>query len=67
MVDVYHLTKLCINTAKVLKASHGAYNAVVIFKSTWKSIVGLGVGGMIDSACEELVDKLIEEKTNGNS
>ena len=67
MVDVYHLFKLGVTAAKVLKASNGARNAVVIFKSVWKPMATMGVMGFADAAMEEAADKIIEEITDGSS
>ena len=71
MVDVYHLFKLGTTAARVLKASNGVHNAVVIFKSVWKPMATMGAMGVLDGAIDEasdiLVQKVIEEKTDGCS
>ena len=71
MVDVYHLVKLCTSTAKILKASKGAYDAAMIFKHVRKPIAMMGVFGFVDGALEDATDKLFEEigkeKENGCS
>lgn len=60
MVDVYHLFKLGTATARLLKASKGTYNAVVIFKNLWKPMAVMGAMGVVDGACEEITDKAVE-------
>lgn len=71
MVDVYHLFKLGITAARVLKASNGAHNAVVMFKSIRKPLAVMGAMGVLDGAMDEagdiLVNKIIEETGNGCS
>lgn len=71
MVDVYHLFKLGTTAARVLKASNGARNAVVIFKSIRKPLAVMGAMGVLDGAMDEagdiLVNKIIEETGNGCS
>jgi len=70
MVDVYHLFKLGEASYKIIRASKGAYNAGIIFKSIWKPMTAMGVCGFIDGACEDAADKIIktlEENKNGCS
>ena len=71
MVDVYHLFKLGVTAAKVLKASNGIRNAAVIFKSVRKPLAVMGAMGILDGAMDEagdiLVEKVIEETQNGRS
>ena len=70
MIDVYHLFKLGTATLRVVKASKGSYNAMLIFKNVWKPLAVMGISGMADAACEEaseLIIKTLEEKTNGCS
>lgn len=63
MVDVYHLYKICISTAKVLKASKGAYSAAMIFRHVRKPLATMGALGFIDGAVEDAFDKLLKEIT----
>ena len=71
MVDVYHLFKLGTTALRVVKASKGAYDVAVIFKTIWKPMAAMGACGIIDGACEDLADiaieKIVEEKKNGCS
>lgn len=60
MVDAYHLFKLCTTTARILKASKGTYNTVMIFKGVWKPLAIMGVSGVVDGACEDIADKAIK-------
>lgn len=66
MVDIFHLIKLCTTTAKVLKASKGAYDAMLIFKTVRKPLAIMGVLGMADGAVEEVADKFIEKLIEEN-
>ena len=66
MVDIFHLVKLCTTTAKVLKASKGTYDAMLIFKTVRKPLAMMGVLGVADAAVEEVTDKFIEKLTEEN-
>lgn len=66
MVDVYHLVKLCTTTAKVLKASKGAYDMALIFKTVKKPLAMMGALGVADAAMEETVDKFFDKLTEEN-
>lgn len=66
MVDIYHLVKLCTTTAKVLKASKGTYDAVLIFKTVRKPLAMMGALGVADAAMEETVDKFFDKLAEEN-
>lgn len=66
MVDIYHLVKLCTTTAKVLKASKGAYDAALIFKTVKKPLMVMGAVGVADAAMEEAVDKVFDKLIEEN-
>lgn len=63
MIDVYHIFKLGVTAGKVLKASKGAYNAGVIFKSVLKPMAVIGVSGFTDAAIDEYGDRLLKKLT----
>ena len=67
MVDIYHLFKLGITAAKILKTGKDAHNAAVIFKGVWKPLLTMGVMGIADAAVEEASEIIIKEITDGSS
>ena len=55
MVDIYHLFKLGASATKVMKYGKN----VNILKTIWKPLTMMGVYGLVDGACEEVMDTYI--------
>ena len=63
MVDIYHLFKLGTSTMTLLKAGNEVKDIVVLAKNLWKPVAMMGLYGMVDEACDEIVETALEKIT----